>query len=387
LRPFLSWDPTAGFGFNRFVLAGDEEMNLPILLKYIFREYIKILLLCLATLVLVYITIDFFSKIGRLIQENASFRLIFLYFGLKIPKTVFDIAPIAMLVSTLILLGLQSRNNEIVALKSNGVSLNYATSPILILAFAASLLLGLGNLSFIPLTKQKTDFVQFVKIKKYQEQAYYGQSHLWIRDGRHTFLNIGLVDPINRVLHDVTLYKLRDDSTLQERIQAKRVQYENGAWIMYQGRVMDFSEDGKVTEDLFDKQTATFQRKPQEFKGLDIDTDKMKFGELKKYINRLDKDGYDVRRYRVDLYNKLSLPFVNFVMSLIAIPFGLVETRSRGVARGIGISLLIASGYWIVHSIALSFGHAGLIPPLLASSLANLLFLSIGVYLYLGIRQ
>jgi lipopolysaccharide export system permease protein len=363
------------------------EMALPILLKYIFREYLKILFLCLATLVLVYITIDFFSKIGRLIQEDASFRLILIYFGLKIPKTVFDVSPIAMLVSTLILLGFQSRNNEIVALKSNGVSLLYATSPLLILAFTLSLLLCLGNRSFIPLTKQRTDFVRFVKIKKFQEQAYYGQSQIWVRDGRRTFLNIGLVDPINRVLHDVTLYKLRDDFTLEERIQTKRVQYENGAWIMYQGRVLEFSENGKMTENVFEKQTATFQRKPQEFKGLDIDTDKMKFDELKKYINRLDKDGYDVKRYRVDLYNKVSLPFVNFVMALVAIPFGLVETRSRGVARGVGISLLIGSCYWIVHSIALSLGHAGLIPPLLASSLANLLFLATGVYLYLGIRQ
>ncbi|HET6465874.1 MAG TPA: LPS export ABC transporter permease LptG [Nitrospiria bacterium] len=360
---------------------------MPILLKYIFREYIKILLLCLAMLVLVYTTIDFFSKIGRLIQENASFPLILLYFGLKIPKTVFDVAPIAMLVATLIHLGLLSRHNEIVAMKSNGVSLLYATAPILILAFALSLFLGLCNLSFVPLTRQKTDFVRFVKIKKFAEQAYYGQSQLWLRDGRHTFLNIRLADPINRVLHDVTIYKVRDDFTLEERIEAKRIQYENGTWTMYQGRALDFLTDGNMTESSFEKQTVALERKPKEFKGLDIDTDKMKFKELNRYIKLLDKDGYDVRRYRVDLYNKVSLPFVNFVMSLMAIPFGLVETRSRGIARGVGISLLIGSCYWIVLSIALALGHAGLIPPFLAGGTANVLFLAVGLYLYLGIRQ
>jgi len=113
----------------------------------------------------------------------------------------------------------------------------------------------------------------------------------------------------------------------------------------------------------------------------------MRFIELRKYINRLSKDGYEVDRFRVDLYNKISLPFVNFVMTLIAIPFGLVQSRSRGIARGVGISLFIGSCYWIIHSIALSMGHADLIPPLLASGFANLLFLSAGLYLYLGIRQ
>jgi lipopolysaccharide export system permease protein len=156
---------------------------------------------------------------------------------------------------------------------------------------------------------------------------------------------------------------------------------------MVQGRIRRFSEDGTMTESAFEKETAALTRKPEEFKGLDVDTDKMKFSELRKYINRLAKDGYEVDRFRVDLYNKISLPFVNFVMTLIAIPFGLVQTRSRGIARGVGISLFIGSCYWIIHSIALTLGHAGLLPPLLAGGFANLLFLSIGLYLYLGIRQ
>jgi len=142
-----------------------------------------------------------------------------------------------------------------------------------------------------------------------------------------------------------------------------------------------------MTEHTFEKEPAGLERKPEEFKGLDVDTDMMKFPELRKYINRLTKDGYDVDRFRVDLYNKLTLPFASFLMSLIAIPFGVVQSRSRGIARGVGISLLIGTCYWIVHSVALSMGHAGLIAPPLASSLANALFLSGGLYLYIGIRQ
>jgi lipopolysaccharide export system permease protein len=360
---------------------------MPILLKYILREYLKILALCLAMLLLVYLAIDFFGKIGRLVQEDAPFSMIILYFGLKIPKIIFDVTPIGILIATLIVLGLQSRHNEIVAMKSNGISLFYATSPILILAFSLSLILGAGNLSLIPLTRQKADFVRAVKIRKIEEQSYYGQSRLWLRDGRNVFLNIGFADSIHNVLNDVALYKLRDDFTLGENIEAKRIQYEDGRWMMYEGTIRRFSTDGVMTEKTFEKESVDLQRKPADFKGLDVDTEKMKFTELRKYINRLDKDGYDVDRFRVDLYNKISLPFVNFVMTLIAIPFGLVQTRSRGIARGVGISLFIGSCYWIIHSIALSMGHAGLIPPLIAGGFANLLFLSVGLYLYLGIRQ
>jgi len=344
---------------------------MPILLKYILREYLKVLALCLGMLLLVYLAIDFFGKIGRLVQEDASFSMIFLYFGLKIPKILFDISPIGILVATLITLGLQSRNNEIVV----------------VTAFALSLITGAANLSFIPMTKQKTDFVRAVKIKKYQEQSYFGQNRLWLREGRHTFINIDFADSINRVLHKATIYKLRDDFTLEESMEADRIEYENGTWMMDRGRIRRFSTDGTMTETTFEKEPVALSRKPSEFKGLDVDTDKMKYSELRKYINRLAKDGYDVARFRVDLYSKVSLPFVNFLMTLIAIPFGLVETRSRGVARGVGLSLLIGTSYWIIHSVALSMGHGGLIPPLLAGTFANLLFLSTGIYLFLGIRQ
>lgn len=356
-------------------------------MKYILREYLKILSLCLAALVLVYLAIDVFGRIGRLIQEDASFSMILLYFGLKIPKMLFDVAPIGMLVATLIALGLQSRHNEIVAMKSAGIRLLYATSPILISAFALSLTLGACSLSLIPLSQQKAGFVRAVKIKKSEEQAYYGQSRLWLRDGRRTFINVRFVDSIHSRLHEVILYRLRDDFTLKESIEAKEVRYENGTWMMDQGRIRTFSSDGGMTERTFKEEPVLLERTPKEFKGLDVDTEKMKFAELKRYIDRLAKDGYDVKRFRVDLYNKISLPFVSFIMSLLAIPFGLVETRTRGIARGIGIALLIGGCYWIVHSVALSLGHAGLLPPLLSSGLANLLFLTVGIYLYLGIRQ
>jgi lipopolysaccharide export system permease protein len=358
-----------------------------ILSKYILQEYLKILVLCLATLLLVYLTVDIFGKIGRMVQEDAALATIFLYYALRIPKIIFDVAPIGVLISTLVVLGILSRHNEIVAMKSNGISLFFVTSPLLVLAFLLSVILSAANFSFIPLTKQKADFVRAVKIRKGEERAYFGQTRLWLRDGRHTFLNIGFADSIHRVLHDVTLYRLRDNFTLEESIEAKRISFEGGVWMMYDGRVRQFPQEGVMTVREFEKEPAGLERKPEEFKGLDVDTDMMKFPELRRYISRLTKDGYDVDRFRVDLYSKLTLPFASFLMSLIAIPFGVVQSRSRGIARGVGISLLIGTCYWIVHSVSLSMGHAGLISPLLASSLPNMLFLAVGLYLYIGIRQ
>ena len=113
--------------------------------KYILREFMKIFLLTLALLVLIYLAIHFFGLIGRFVQKDASFQSILYYFLLKTPQIVFDVSPLAILIGTVITLGIFSHHNEIVAMKSNGLSLLYLTAPILGLAVILSVMLGWGG--------------------------------------------------------------------------------------------------------------------------------------------------------------------------------------------------------------------------------------------------
>src|SRR6202022_279113 len=72
-------------------------------------------------------------------------------------------------------------------------------------------------------------------------------------------------------------------------------------------------------------------------------------------------------------------------MALVAIPFALVSPRSGGRAMGIGVAIVIAVGYWVVHShsIALAFAQADLLPAALAAWTANIVFAGIGTALAL----
>src|SRR3984893_5371787 len=91
-------------------------------------------------------------------------------------------------------------------------------------------------------------------------------------------------------------------------------------------------------------------------------------------------------RYLVQLYSKLSFPLVHVIMALVAIPFALVSPRSGGRAMGIGLAIVIAIGYWVVHSIALAFAQADLLPAALAAWTANIVFAGIGTALFLSAR-
>jgi lipopolysaccharide export system permease protein len=112
----------------------------------------------------------------------------------------------------------------------------------------------------------------------------------------------------------------------------------------------------------------------------------MTFLELRAYVAKLQAGGHQVGKYLVQLYSKLSFPLVDVIMALVAIPFALASPRSGGRAVGIGVAIVIAVGYWVVHSIALALAQADLLPPALAAWTANIVFAGIGAALFLSAR-
>ena len=112
----------------------------------------------------------------------------------------------------------------------------------------------------------------------------------------------------------------------------------------------------------------------------------MSFRELRAYVQRLEETGHRVGKYVVELYSKVSFPFVHLIMALVAIPFALVSPRSGGRAVGIGVAIMISVSYWVVHYMALAFAKADLLPPFLAAWTANIVFAGLGTALFLRAR-
>jgi lipopolysaccharide export system permease protein len=118
---------------------------------------------------------------------------------------------------------------------------------------------------------------------------------------------------------------------------------------------------------------------PSVFKIAEKDPEEMGYRDLSRYIQKMKQNGHDIRRYLVDLYNKVSFPFINLIMVFAACAVGLRYTRTKHVSKGIVAGVFLGMLYWVVHSISLAFGYSELFPPLFAAWLANILFFSAGM--------
>src|SRR5918999_3175150 len=118
-----------------------------ILFRYLLREYVKVFLMCFAGLMTVYLVVDFFEKVRRFIRFDAEALHILGYFLLRTPAISFQIAPLAILMATLLTLGMFSKNHEITAMRSCGISLYRTALPFFVCA--SLIAVGLFGLSAV----------------------------------------------------------------------------------------------------------------------------------------------------------------------------------------------------------------------------------------------
>ncbi len=70
-------------------------------------------MMCFSKLITIYLVIDFFEKVRHFLRHDAYWRDILTYFRLKAPAISYQIAPLAILMATLLTFGLISRGHGI----------------------------------------------------------------------------------------------------------------------------------------------------------------------------------------------------------------------------------------------------------------------------------
>jgi lipopolysaccharide export LptBFGC system permease protein LptF len=171
--------------------------------------------------------------------------------------------------------------------------------------------------------------------------------------------------------------------TLSTATFAERVTWNKG-WQAASGWVQDFTSSPPLWTP-FASRTLQGLEGPDYFKTEQPVADMMTVHQLREYVGGLSTSGANVVPLQVDLHKKLAFPLVTFVMTLLAVPFG-VSSGKRGTLYGIGLGIVIALTYWIVISAFVAIGKGGLLSPALAGWAPNIMVASIALYLFLTAR-
>lgn len=356
-----------------------------ILDRYIGKTWLRLLLLCLCGFIGLYLVIDMIEKVPRFLRAGGSAGDILQYFTWKLPEMVSRTATFSILMATLLTLGVLSRDSEIIAMRSCGISLLTISLPMLTLGFVASILLLANAELLLPYTYARTEQIDRAKIKKKDDNLSFKRNNIWFRSQSY-ILQAHLFEPKTRTLHGVVIWSVDESMSPVGRIDAETASYREGGWILYSPVQKKFQASGGFETESAKSMNLDINLKVEDLQVLDRDADNMSIRVLKEYADNLKRGGYQAYRYYTMLHTKIATPFAAVIMVLLGIPFALKNSRSSGISKGIGVSIGISFAYFVVNAVLLSYGRSGVLTPIIAAWGANGVFMLGGIWMAMSVK-
>lgn len=345
--------------------------------KYLTKQIFKYFALVLATVVGIYITVDFFEKIDDFMEVGLPLSKALTFFFFQTPFIIAQIFPLGILLAIMIVFGLMARNNEILALQSSGMHAFYLIKPVLVIGLVATILLFCFSEVVVPIAMDRANRIWLREVRK-ETAVISKEKNIWIK-GNRSITHIKYYNPKIQTLFGVSFYQFDNEFKLFKRIDAEKGVFRSDKWRLYDVVEQDLNQkDGGYKITFFKSRVEAFDFLPDNLKRVIKKSEEMNFKELVAYINKVEAEGYDATIYKVDLYAKTAFPVVCLIMCIMGAGIALKEKAQKGLAVSIAYGIGIAFLYWIFFSFCISLGHGERLPPFVSAWTANFAFLCWG---------
>ena len=376
------------------------HVNLPgprLLDLYVSREYVRVFFLGLIGLLGIFYISTFIDLVDKLFRGEATSAMLLRYFYFRTPQFVYYVIPMGVLVSTLVTIGVMTKNSELLVMRACGISLYRTAAPLLLFAVIAAG--GLFALQEQVLSRANREADRLERIIRHWPPATSALNRRWVIGRQNEIYHYDLFDPDANRFSNLWVYRLDESSwglktvtrVTEAAAPVRGPGAESGTWKARRGWTREIALSGKpgaqrVTVKYTPFEEGTIQIEPPGyFKSDEPIAEMMTFVQLREYITKLRAGGANVVPQMVALQRKIAFPFVTIVMTVLAVPFA-VTTGRRGAMYGVGIGIVLAITYWIAMSVSGALGAGGVMSPLLAAWAPNILFGAGAAYLVLTVR-
>ncbi len=361
--------------------------------RYLLRELLVPLALCLCAFLIIWIAQDLLNEMDRFRATKLTAADMGEYYVYRLLEELPRLMPVALLLALLYSLTTHARHNELIAIRCAGVSLWRMSAPF----YALGILLS-GGLFLL------TDFV----FPNSQEAI---QAVLSRRQEKESKENADLVQKFNfrngadgriweaasfdkrRWILEQPIVKWSLSSTESRTISARRAYWTNDVWRFVQVTQWERTD----ADDTPPEQRAEFLDFPAFSEGPRQFLNDIKFSsfsdaklikksrfslkEILEYLEfKPDLDDAEADRIYTQLHARLATPWTCLVVVMIAIPFASLSGK-RNVFVGVASSIAFCFSYFVMQRFGLALGTSGAAPPWAAAWTPNILFAATGLVL------
>lgn len=347
--------------------------------RYLARLYVWSFLQLLAIiLAIVYLfeTVELLRRAAKL--ENVPFTLVMQMGLLKLPEVGQIILPFAVLFGALYTFWSLVRKQELVIVRSAGLSVWQFLAPVV----GVAIMVGVIHMTVInpigAMLITRYHAMEMLYLESKDNTVSVGEQGLWLRQKTETggvILHADKVKMPDWELSGVTVFYFSKEGAFEKRLDANTAYLEEGAW-RFKSAVINGAGPIPVKKPM---ETLPTNLTINEIEESFSTAEQTPFWVLPGYIKTMEATGFDSRKLRIHFQSLLAQPLLLAAMVILAATVSLRGSRSQAtgflIAAGVTIGFLV----FFATSFLKALGASDQIPVALAAWFPPLIAMTLGI--------
>ena len=357
---------------------------------YFARKFATTLAGLFGLFVVLYALLDMVEVIRKLSPYSVSFLEILTLTALKIPGGIYQIVPLIVILSTLVLYLNLARSSELVVARAAGRSaLRSLIAPIVVAILLGVITVGVFNPIVAATSKQYDQLLNKYR-KGTTSVLSVSREGLWLRQGSdqgQTVIRATRANLHGTEFFDVTFLGFDLNGTPSFRIEAESAKLSPGEWVAKNAKEWRFEgvQNAEMQSETANQLHIQSNLTRDEIRDGFGTPDAIPIWELPGYIARLEAAGFSARRHRVWFQTELAKPLMLVAMVLIGAGFTMRHTRFGRTGIMVTMALMMGFGIYFIRNFVVILGENGQLPILMAAWAAPVagVLLSLGLVLHM----
>ncbi|MBE0412868.1 LPS export ABC transporter permease LptG [Yoonia sp.] len=315
--------------------------------------------------------LDLVEQLRRYASTEASFSDIVVLTMLNVPKGIYGILPLIMILTAIGLFLSLARSSELVVTRAAGRSALRA----LLAPLSVALVIGVAAVAaFNPIvaSTSKQFEMRVNAIRGETSVLSISASGLWLRQGTsegQTVIRAQNANLDGTALRNVSFMTFSPDGRPSQRIEAASAQLITGSWTLSNAKIWDLQTAPlpEASATRRDQLSVPSSLTPDQIRDSFGTPSSIPIWELPAFIDRLHTAGFSAQRHLVWFHTELALPV--FLVSMVMIGASFTLRHQRGGRTGLMVmfAILLAFVIYFIRNFALVLGENGQLPAVLAA--------------------
>ncbi len=357
-----------------------------IIYRYVFKEMIPPFVINLMFFTFVFLMAEMLKITDMVINYRVGVFTVLLMFVYSTPYFLTFVIPMSIMMAVLLTFLRLSGDNEIVALKTSGMSIYGLLPPAMSFCLLGFLLTLFMTVYGMPWGRLSLKELAYKVVSSNLEIGF--KDRTFNDSFEDVVLYMNKIDPKTKELQDIFIEDKRTQNIVSTVVAPRGKLFSEPdeyvyRLLLYNGVIYQVDVKNRSTN-YIDFETyelrLDIKKAASRLKRGNKHRKEMGLAELRQYLNNSTIKDAHYYNALMELYKKFSIPTACFALGLLAVPLG-IQSMSAKRSFGLMLGLIFFLIYYMLLSAGLVFGETGAYPPVIGMWVPNIVLGGLGLYL------